>query len=1077
MANYTALAAGDWNDQTIWFDPLATPPTPAGPPGAGDIVAIQVSGVFTGDGAVQTVMLTDASVTFTGHISTSSDFDLSNVLPATPMVVTVSGSGISAGHQVEVGSNTTLATAGNAQIVGPNSGTIGIQDFGLIVLNGGSISTSFLKLVGTLDLANGAATIGTIQAGAPVGAVGSLAIASAGSLIDTFGTVGMVTNGTGIATVDGGHWDNQFLTIGVEGVADVTVSNGGIVTVQGGGALGAGQQALMIGVGPFAQATLTVDGGSVAVTGDMGVGQRGAGTVDLAAGGDLTASGSLETGGDSGGVGDFAITGGVLSVGGNATLGEVATGIMMLSGGTVSVGGTLMFGAQTTGTGTLTLSGGSALVQADEVVVGGSGVGIATLGDQTEMSTTDGVIVGLAQGGTNSSGSLTLMSGSSLSDGGNLTVGDGGTGTLAVDGGSLSLLGSAFIIGNAATGNGDVSIQNSAVSVLGTVTIGNAGRAGVSVNTSGGLTATSIMIGSATGGNGGLALDGSGSSVQSGDITIGASGVGGLQVTNAAALGTSGDATIASNGGPVQQTATVDTKASWQIGGMLEVGLAGSADLAVQGAGQVAVAQVIIGGQSSADGTIAVSGSVDGIASALSCGASLVIGDDGAGTLQVTGGASIGPGIAGTGTVEIGALSDGAGVVALADAGSRLDAAVLTVGGDAAAIGGSGTLEIDTGATVAASVVTVWQSGVVTLAGGALVTDPITLDGALAGFGTVGGAVSNAGAIVASSGTLALTGALSGGGGVTVDPGATLRLALGAASGETIGMAAGGATLVLDELADTKATIAGFVTGDTIQVNGVSATDKNYSAGVLTLTAAGNDVGSLEVSGNYMTANFTLATTGSGVEITVSCFAGGTRIATSRGAVAVEALRLGDQVVTVPDRRCEPIVWIGERAVNCRSHPDPLAVWPVRIAAGAFGPARPVREMFLSPDHAVFVTGVLVPVKFLINGSSIAQVKRDHVSYFHLELPRHEIILAEDLPVESYLATGDRADFSRDGNVIRLYPELAARRAPDNAMLWEAFGAAPLVVSGPRLAAARQAVSAIRPQRQARRAEAARQAG
>src|SRR5208337_1074043 len=158
------------------------------------------------------------------------------------------------------------------------------------------------------------------------------------------------------------------------------VSNGGIVTVQGGATLTAGQQALMIGVGPFAQATLTVDGASVTVTGDIGVGQRGGGTVDLATGGELTASGSLETGGDSGGVGDFAISGGVVSVSGNATLGDVATGIMTLSGG--SVGGTLMLGGQTTGTGTLTVSGSSALVQADEVVVGGSGVGLATLGEQ-----------------------------------------------------------------------------------------------------------------------------------------------------------------------------------------------------------------------------------------------------------------------------------------------------------------------------------------------------------------------------------------------------------------------------------------------------------------------------------------------------------------------------------------------------------------------------------------------------------------------------------------------------------------------------------------------------------------------
>jgi hypothetical protein len=42
---------------------------------------------------------------------------------------------------------------------------------------------------------------------------------------------------------------------------------------------------------------------------------------------------------------------------------------------------------------------------------------------------------------------------------------------------------------------------------------------------------------------------------------------------------------------------------------------------------------------------------------------------------------------------------------------------------------------------------------VVTLIGGALLTDPITVNGTLSGCGTVEGAVSNSGAIFASNGT------------------------------------------------------------------------------------------------------------------------------------------------------------------------------------------------------------------------------------------------------------------------------------------------------------------------------------
>jgi len=45
------------------------------------------------------------------------------------------------------------------------------------------------------------------------------------------------------------------------------------------------------------------------------------------------------------------------------------------------------------------------------------------------------------------------------------------------------------------------------------------------------------------------------------------------------------------------------------------------------------------------------------------------------------------------------------------------------------------------------------------------------------------------------------------------------------------------------------------------------------------------------------------------------------------------------------------------------------------------------------------------------------------VHYYHVEMPRHSLLLAEGLPAESYLDTGNRAFFSNAGLALMLYPE------------------------------------------------------
>jgi collagen type I/II/III/V/XI/XXIV/XXVII alpha len=134
-------------------------------------------------------------------------------------------------------------------------------------------------------------------------------------------------------------------------------------------------------------------------------------------------------------------------------------------------------------------------------------------------------------------------------------------------------------------------------------------------------------------------------------------------------------------------------------------------------------------------------------------------------------------------------------------------------------------------------------------------------------------------------------------------------------------------------------------------------------------------------------------------------------------------------------------------SIDCRGSPE---VWPVRVTAHAFGAGMPRRDLVLSPDHAVFVDGVLVPVRYLVNGGSVAREARDEVTYWHVELSGHEAIVAEGLACESYLDVGDRGNFGGGGGaVVVAHPRFAAH-------VREARGRAPVVVAGPEVEGVRR---------------------
>ena len=75
----------------------------------------------------------------------------------------------------------------------------------------------------------------------------------------------------------------------------------------------------------------------------------------------------------------------------------------------------------------------------------------------------------------------------------------------------------------------------------------------------------------------------------------------------------------------------------------------------------------------------------------------------------------------------------------------------------------------------------------------------------------------------------------------------------------------------------------------------------------------------------------------------------------------------------------------------------------------------------------------------------------DHLTYYHIKLPRHEVVLAQGLPAESFLNLKDGFNYADRAGPIPLYPDYSA-------LMREAFGCAPLIVSGPYLVAARALV-------------------
>ena len=181
------------------------------------------------------------------------------------------------------------------------------------------------------------------------------------------------------------------------------------------------------------------------------------------------------------------------------------------------------------------------------------------------------------------------------------------------------------------------------------------------------------------------------------------------------------------------------------------------------------------------------------------------------------------------------------------------------------------------------------------------------------------------------------------------------------------------------------------------------------------------------------------------IENLIPCFTPGTMIETDHGPRPVESLEPGARVLT-RDNGYQVLRWVGRRELGPAELAARPELRPVLIGRDALGPGLPQRDMRLSPQHRVLLSG---PRAELVAGESEVLAAALHltdrpgirrettarsVSYIHLLFDRHEIIRSDGLWSESF-QPGDRTlagmDQAQRQELLKLFKDLPADPSSD----------------------------------------------
>lgn len=221
------------------------------------------------------------------------------------------------------------------------------------------------------------------------------------------------------------------------------------------------------------------------------------------------------------------------------------------------------------------------------------------------------------------------------------------------------------------------------------------------------------------------------------------------------------------------------------------------------------------------------------------------------------------------------------------------------------------------------------------------------------------------------------------------------------------------------QLLDDNTVDTSFTVGEGIEDNGAGS-DLGTFAGTFTdgsgtyvvINAAGTYyLFSDAVAAGSFPASFTLGALDTSPLTT--CFLAGSLIATPDGEAAVETLTSGDVVLT-QDGRTVAIEWVGQQTLS-RLFTPAEQLNPVCLAVGSLGHGVPHRDLYVTPDHAMYLDGVLCTASALVNGTTITRVAADQLperfAVYHIALAQQDIVLANGAPTESFADNGGARRF------------------------------------------------------------------
>ncbi len=998
------------------------------------------------------------------------------------------------------------AAGGIGAVTGETVGSGGQID---LFIKGAAATSSFVGSAGAIYISGNAQASNTVLSGGSIVLESGKAALTGGVIFDGAGTIVY----SSFVSASGSSGDLAVLSgFGVEDVISFTsgaVGLSGTVTITSGAnttatisGTGGSENLIFAGSGVPLVYSANVSGGGTLTAGTSVTSSGGSsGTGSSGTGSSGTGSGTVSTNIVSGGqsitiaAGGTELSGTILS-GGSATIAGTDSGTLIEAGGSESVTG-LAYGDAISGVQSVT--GGAAIVTGETVYSGGA-VELLTAGAIASfivVSNGGSIFINGRGSATNvvlEGGSIVLSSPKATTFG---TLDFATSGALVIEVGNSALpsgssWGPEAVISNfgpndaidiTAFGSGAVLSQTvSGGNTVVTVSSGTGTQSTETLTFAGTNPGTLVLNNDAQGHPEVIAfveIVNSGFALTSGESMVN------FEVVSGANLTVSSGATV-SNGVVTNGSVTVvgGTDIHPQIGGGGTETLTGSGAVdsggIVTSGGSVTVASggatvdvTLAGGDLTAgsgttqDPMTVGSGSIDTLSGASGTGTVILAGGT---EILISGGVETGGSDSGLLLLSNGGTASGeivsAGGFISGTAGGTLISGVIQSGGSAVMSSFDSATVISAGGSE-----TLMGSGSGDVVGGSqLISGPLdvvnsetVLSGGLVNISTTSAVTS--GDVIMSGGTIIDNGrnyvdnlTISGGTLVLDSAKATASGTITFAGSSGLIDVAVAPSLTSSSFSLNSATIIGFTAGDVVEAGFI-----NYTGASLTSsTAAGNTsvtISSTSASETFvisgtLSAGFALVNEGGFAAATANpCYCAGTRILGIEGEIAVEDIEVGDELVTVREGGplSAKVIWTGLRHLDLARRPDADALYPVRILAGAIAPGLPERDLRVSPNHGIYLDGRLFEAQALVNDSTIyRETTTRFVTYHHVELEAHDIIVAEGLPAESYLDTGNRNAFEGEES-LALYPAFGAPAG--------AATCVPVVREGARLAAVKARLS------------------